>query len=104
MVLYTHHHVQGTWHSQDKLNRKAKQEHRRDKKIKKIQQNYGGTPYITKLAALKTVYEEELRGLQSKVRSYRYELRKSKKERRGERSRKGDVFAINGEVERRLDC
>ena len=53
---------------------------------------------------LKTVYEEELRGLQSKVRSYRYELRKSKKERRGERSRKGDVFAINGEVERRLDC
>ena len=56
------------------------------------------------MSELKSVYEDELRGLQSKVRSYRYELRKNKKERRGDRARKGDVLAINGEVERRLDC
>jgi len=30
-------------------------------------------------------------------------MRKNRKERRGWRQRKGDVSAINGEVERRLD-
>lgn len=52
---------------------------------------------------MKEVYQEELNDLKVKLKSYKYEISKTKKVKSGERRRNKDVRLINNEVACRLD-
>ena len=54
------------------------------------------------MTTLKDVYQEELKELKVKLKSYKYELAKTKKGKRCEKKRSKGIGQINNEVARRL--
>ena len=52
---------------------------------------------------MRDVYDEEMKGLHFKMKSYRLELQRNVKERRGEKVRKREVLIKNVEAERQMD-